>query len=163
MVPEVKNLPATQETQEMWAPSLGWEDPLEEEMAPHCSILAWEIPRTEEPGGLVHGVAKSRTRPSTQAGPHGQQDEACAHPRLQSTPVPAPGCPPPSSPLHTPDAAAEAALKRRPLPHRFYLQLSSTPPQQSLRYQSNLHSQRQLHTRQLPPGGSGLHGSHNAR
>ena len=39
--------------------SLGWEDPLEEEMAAHSSILAWEIPWTEEPGGLiVHGVAK---------------------------------------------------------------------------------------------------------
>ena len=32
--------------------SLGWEDPLEEEIAPHSSILAWEIPWTEEPGGL---------------------------------------------------------------------------------------------------------------
>ena len=32
--------------------SLGWEDPLEEEMATHSSILAWKIPRTEEPGGL---------------------------------------------------------------------------------------------------------------
>ena len=32
--------------------SLGWEDPLEEEMATHYSILAWEIPWTEEPGGL---------------------------------------------------------------------------------------------------------------
>ena len=32
--------------------SLGWEDPLEEEMATHSSILAWEIPLTEEPGGL---------------------------------------------------------------------------------------------------------------
>ena len=31
---------------------LGWEDPLEEERATHCSILAWEIPWTEEPGGL---------------------------------------------------------------------------------------------------------------
>ena len=31
---------------------LGWEDPLEKEMAAHSSILAWEIPRTEEPGGL---------------------------------------------------------------------------------------------------------------
>ena len=40
------------ETQEMWVWSLGWEDPLEEEMAPHSSILAWEIPWTEEPGGL---------------------------------------------------------------------------------------------------------------
>ena len=32
--------------------SLSWEDPLEEGMATHCSILAWRIPRTEEPGGL---------------------------------------------------------------------------------------------------------------
>ena len=36
----------------MWVPSLGWEDPLEEEMATHSSILVWEIPWTEEPGGL---------------------------------------------------------------------------------------------------------------
>ena len=36
----------------MWVPSLGWEDPLEEGMATHSSILAWRIPRTEEPGGL---------------------------------------------------------------------------------------------------------------
>ena len=40
------------ETQEMRVPSLGWEDPLEEEMATHPSILAWKIPRAEEPGGL---------------------------------------------------------------------------------------------------------------
>ena len=40
--------------------SLGWEDPLEKEMATHSSILAWRIPWTEEPGGL-HGIAKSRT------------------------------------------------------------------------------------------------------
>ena len=44
-----KNPPATQET---WVRSLGWEDPLEEEMATHSSILAWEIPWTEEPGWL---------------------------------------------------------------------------------------------------------------
>ena len=36
----------------MQARSLGWEDPLEKEMAAHSSILAWEIPWTEEPGGL---------------------------------------------------------------------------------------------------------------
>ena len=41
-----------QETQEMQVQSLGWEDLLEEEMATHASILAWEIPWTEEPGGL---------------------------------------------------------------------------------------------------------------
>ena len=45
----VKNLPAVQETQ---ARSLGWKDALEKEMATHSSILAWEIPRTEEPGRL---------------------------------------------------------------------------------------------------------------
>ena len=45
----VKNLPAAQET---WVQSLGWEDPLEKEVAAHSSILAWEMPWTEEPGGL---------------------------------------------------------------------------------------------------------------
>ena len=45
----VKNTPAMQET---WVQSLGWEDPLEEDMTTHSSILAWRIPRTEEPGGL---------------------------------------------------------------------------------------------------------------
>ena len=48
----VKNPPAMQETQ-VW--SLGWEDPLEKGVATHCSILAWRIPRTEEPGGLQSG------------------------------------------------------------------------------------------------------------
>ena len=38
---------------------LGWEDPLEEGMATLSSILAWRIPWTEEPGGLLHGVTKS--------------------------------------------------------------------------------------------------------
>ena len=57
----VKNLPAMQETQEMWVWSPGWEDPLEEGMATHSSILAWRIPWTEEPGG-VHGVAKNQTQ-----------------------------------------------------------------------------------------------------
>ena len=45
----IKHLPAMQET---WVQSLGWEDPLEKEMATHSSILAWRIPWTEEPGGL---------------------------------------------------------------------------------------------------------------
>ena len=48
----VKNPPAMQETQEIQVQSLGWEDPLEEEMATHASILAWRIPWTGEPGGL---------------------------------------------------------------------------------------------------------------
>ena len=38
--------------QETWIPSLGWENPLEREMANQCSLLAWEIPQTVEPGGL---------------------------------------------------------------------------------------------------------------
>ena len=48
----IKNLPARQETQNTWVHSLGQEDPLEEEMATHSSILAWEIPWIEESGGL---------------------------------------------------------------------------------------------------------------
>ena len=49
MVQIVKNLPAVWET---WLRSLGWEDPLEKEMATHSSILAWRIPWTEQPSGL---------------------------------------------------------------------------------------------------------------
>ena len=45
----VKSPPAMQET---WVQSLGWEDALEEGLTTHSSILAWRIPRTEEPGGL---------------------------------------------------------------------------------------------------------------
>ena len=48
----VKNLAGMQETQETQVRSLGWEDPLEKEMATHFSILAWRIPWTDEPGGL---------------------------------------------------------------------------------------------------------------
>ena len=48
----MKNLPAVQATEETPVQSLGQEDPLEEGMATHSSILAWEIPWTEEPGGL---------------------------------------------------------------------------------------------------------------
>ena len=49
MVQMVKNLPEMQET---WVRSLDQDDPLEEGMATHSSILAWRIPWTEEPGGL---------------------------------------------------------------------------------------------------------------
>ena len=45
----LKNPPAMQETQVLF---LDWEDPLEEKMATHSSILAWKVPWTEEPGGL---------------------------------------------------------------------------------------------------------------
>ena len=48
----VKHLPAVQEMQETWVPSLGWKDPLEKGVATHSSILGWKIPWTEEPGGL---------------------------------------------------------------------------------------------------------------
>ena len=49
VAPTVRHLPTTWETQ---VQSLGWEDPLEKEMAIHSSILAWRIPWTEEPGRL---------------------------------------------------------------------------------------------------------------
>ena len=54
----VKNLPAMQETR---VRCLGQEDLLEKKMATHSNILAWGIPWTDEPGGLVCGVAKSQT------------------------------------------------------------------------------------------------------
>ena len=47
----VKNLPTIQEMQETWVWSLGWKDPLKEELATNANILAWRIPRTEEPLG----------------------------------------------------------------------------------------------------------------
>ena len=60
MAQTVKTLPTVEETR---VPSLGREDPLEKEMATHSSILAWEIPRTEESGGLQSGgVTKSQTQ-----------------------------------------------------------------------------------------------------
>ena len=49
MARTVKRLPTMRETR---IPSLGWEDPLEKEMATHSSTLAWKIPRTEESGRL---------------------------------------------------------------------------------------------------------------
>ena len=55
----VKNLPAMQET---WVRPLGGEDPVEEEVETHSSVLAWKIPWTEEPGGLQSmGSQKSQT------------------------------------------------------------------------------------------------------
>ena len=56
----VKHLPAMRETR---VRSLGWQDPLEKEMATHSSTLAWKIPWTEEPGRLQFmGVAEGQTR-----------------------------------------------------------------------------------------------------
>ena len=53
MAQTVKNLPAMRES---WAQSLGLEDPLEKRMATHSTILAWRIPRTEEPSGLLQSM-----------------------------------------------------------------------------------------------------------
>ena len=60
MAQMVKNPPAKRET---WVRSLGWEDPLEEGLATHCTILAWRIP-TERAAwwATVRGVVKSQTR-----------------------------------------------------------------------------------------------------
>ena len=71
----LKRLPAMRET---WVQSLGWEDPLEKEMATHSSILAWIIPWTEEPGGLQsmgsqrvrHNWATSLSLPRSVLGVH---------------------------------------------------------------------------------------------
>ena len=69
MVQQVKIMPVMQETQEMQVQSLGWEDPLEEEIATHSSIFAWEISGTEGLGELqskgsqtVQRVTKSETQ-----------------------------------------------------------------------------------------------------
>ena len=58
VVQMVKNLPAMQETQ---VRSLGQEDPLEEEMATHSSILAWRIPWTEESGRLLQSMGRQKS------------------------------------------------------------------------------------------------------
>ena len=54
----------------MWVRSLGEEDSPEKEMATHSNILAWKIPWTEEPGGLVQRIAKSWTRLSEHTHTH---------------------------------------------------------------------------------------------
>ena len=60
MAQTVKHPPALRET---WVQSLGWEDPLEEGMATHSSILAWRIPMNRKTWqATVHGVAKSWTQ-----------------------------------------------------------------------------------------------------
>ena len=70
----VKNLPTMQELQEWQVRSLGQKDPLEEGLATHSSILAWKIPRTEEPGGL-QSIGSERVR-------NDSNDLACWHPFL---------------------------------------------------------------------------------
>ena len=71
----VKNLPAMQEMQ---GPSLGWEDPLEKEMATHSSILAWRIPWTEESGRGAPVLGLSKVSESVQS---------LSHVRLFATPL----------------------------------------------------------------------------
>ena len=58
----VKNLPVVQKTQEIRVCSLGWEDPLEEGMTTHSSILAWKIPWKEELGELQSMGLQSQTQ-----------------------------------------------------------------------------------------------------
>ena len=66
MAPSSLRLPppptASEVKQETQVRSLGWEDALQKKVAIHSSILAWEIPGTEEPGGLQSMIAKSQTR-----------------------------------------------------------------------------------------------------
>ena len=57
----VNNFPTMQETQETWVKSMGWEDPVEEGMATHSSILAWKIPWAEQPGRL-QSIGSQRVR-----------------------------------------------------------------------------------------------------
>ena len=58
----VKNLPVVQKTQEIRVCFLGWEDPLEEGMTTHSSILAWKIPWKDEPGELQSMGLQSQTQ-----------------------------------------------------------------------------------------------------
>ena len=71
----VKNPPAMQELQDKWVRFLGQEDPLEEGLATHSSILSWRIPRTEEPGGL-HSMGSQRVG-------RNWSDLACMHAYIQ--------------------------------------------------------------------------------
>ena len=67
MAQRIKRLPVMQETRVGF---LGWEDPLEKEMATHSSIIAWRIPWTEKPGRFpVHGVARVRQDLVTKSSP----------------------------------------------------------------------------------------------
>ena len=65
MAQTVKNLPAMRET---WVRSLGWEDPLEKEMATHSRNLAWRVPWTEEPGGLYSPWGREELDTTEQVG-----------------------------------------------------------------------------------------------
>ena len=69
-----KSTPAVQELPRDVVQSLGWEDPLEEVMATHSSVLAWRIRLTEEPGGLQSMELQSRTQLITQTHTHRFQE-----------------------------------------------------------------------------------------
>ena len=74
----VKTLPAMQET---WAWSLGWEDPLEKEMATHFSVLDWKVPWIEEPNGLQSsGSWRVRHDWETEMHTHTTVSHACKRP-----------------------------------------------------------------------------------
>ena len=69
-----------QEMQETWVQSLGREDPLEEEVAPRSNILAWEIPRAEEPGGLQSmGSPRAKTTSNLVLFPLLPTHSSCLH------------------------------------------------------------------------------------
>ena len=81
-----KNPPAIQGT---WVQALSQEDPLEEEMATHSSILAWRIPRTEEPGGLqTMGPAKESGTPEPLRQLAVTNPERFSRPRCDSSSLP---------------------------------------------------------------------------
>ena len=86
----VKNLPAMQEMQKTAVWSLGWEDPLEEGMATHSSILAWRTPWTEEAGGLQFLRSQSHTQ-QEQLSTHTRTHCVYVSPRLPVHPA----CPSP--------------------------------------------------------------------
>ena len=69
----------------MWVQSLGWGDPLEEEMATHSNILAWKIPCTEDPGGQQSMAENSQTRPSMYTHVHTHSEAQCRAPHTTST------------------------------------------------------------------------------
>ena len=104
---EVKNLSARQET---WVQFLGWQDPLEKEKATYSSILAWEIPWTEEPGRLLTARSYSQ-RVRCDLATKQQQDYHVEHPlpmQTQESP-PSPSCSSPASLSCSPHGAPETS------------------------------------------------------
>ena len=79
----VKNLLAVLETR---IQSLGWEDPLEEDMATHCSILAWRIPWTEGPDGL-HSMGSQRVECNSATNTHTHSHILQGAPRIPDSSI----------------------------------------------------------------------------